>query len=154
MKSHRIAVATAMLLAGNALTPSPALAGPYTDDLSKCLVANTTESDKTTLMTWIFAAISLNPTVAPMAHITPAKRKQINADMGKLFMSLMTETCRSQSQAAYKYEGNSALETSFSVLGQVAGRELFSSPEVAKGMGELDAQIDKKKLQEVFGSDK
>ena len=32
---------------------------------------------------------------------------------------------------ALQYEGASTLETSFMILGQVAGQELFSSPEVA-----------------------
>lgn len=151
MKSIISSTVCAALLAGATLLPRPALAGPYTDDLSKCLVANTTADDKTTLVTWIFSAISLNPGVAKMANITPKQRHQINVSMAKLFETLMTERCRTESQQAYKYEGDAAISAGFEVLGQVAGRELFSSPDVSKGMAELDTLVDKKKMEAVFG---
>jgi len=154
VKSISASFVTVTLLATAALLPRPALAGPYTDDLSKCLVSQTTEQDKATLMTWIFSAISLNPNISKLANITPAQRHQINADMARLFETLMTERCRAESMQAYKYEGSTAIESGFTVLGQVAGRELFNSPDVTKGMSELDSLIDKKKMQSVFGGEK
>lgn len=149
MKKHHVLVAAAALAVAVPFAPS-ALAGPYTDDLSKCLVAKTTSDDKNRLMAWVFAAIALNPSVAPMASVTPAQRTAINADMARLFEALMTDTCRGEAQAAVKYEGKSAIEASFTVLGQVAGRELFASPAVAQGLAELDSLIDKKKMEDLF----
>jgi hypothetical protein len=154
MKTVSVSILSVALLAGATLMPRPALAGPYTDDLSKCLVAQTTSDDKATLMTWIFSAISLNPGISKMANITPAQRHKINAEMARLFETLMTERCRAESQQAYKFEGESSIEAGFSVLGQVAGRELFNSPEVTGGMSELDTLIDKKKMESVFGKKK
>ena len=133
-----------------AFVAAPAKAGPYTDELSKCLVSNSSDADRNVLMTWMFAAIALNPEVATMSRITPEQRKKINQDMAQLFERLATESCRAPMHDAVKYEGTSAIEASFSVLGQVAGRSLFSSPEVAKGMEEMNSMIDESKLQAVF----
>jgi len=47
---------------------------------------------------------------------------------------------------AMKYEGAQTIEMSFSVLGQVAMRELMSHPEVSKGFGELEGFISTDKI--------
>jgi hypothetical protein len=41
------------LMALALLSTTPALAGIYTDDLSRCLVEKTTTEDKTTLVQWM-----------------------------------------------------------------------------------------------------
>jgi hypothetical protein len=145
---------SATLLIAAAAMSGPAIAGPFTDELSKCLVSKTTAEDKTTLMTWVFAAIALNPNVSQFAAISPQQRDQIDANMARMFENLMTQTCKTEAQAAVQYEGNSAIEAGFNVLGQVAGRELFANPEVAKGMAGLQSHIDSKKLESVFGTAK
>ena len=40
----------------------------------------------------------------------------------------------------------------FNMLGQVAGRELFSNPEVAKGMADLEQYMDQDKLKAVMSA--
>ena len=47
------AVAVTLLLAS--LATEPALAGPYSDDLTKCLVRSTTNADRNALVKWMFA---------------------------------------------------------------------------------------------------
>jgi hypothetical protein len=127
--------------------PSPsAFAGVYTDDLSKCLVSKTTPGQKSILVNWMFSAMSLNPSVAKFVSIPDAKRKEFNVDMAKLFESLMTVTCKPEMQLAVRYEGRAAIGAGFNVLGQVAGRELFSNPEVAKSMSELGKYLDNDKI--------
>jgi hypothetical protein len=37
---------------------SMAAAGPYSDDLAKCLVKSTTKEDRVSLIRWLFAAAS------------------------------------------------------------------------------------------------
>jgi hypothetical protein len=137
-----------------AATSQSAFAGVYTDDLSKCLVSKTTPDQKAVLVNWMFSAMSLNPSVAKFVSIPDTKRKEFNVNMANLFESLMTVTCKQEMRLAVKYEGNGAVEAGFNVLGQVAGRELFSNPEVAKGMSELDKYIDKGKLKAAMSSDK
>ena len=61
--------------------------------------------------------------------------------------TLLAERCKEQTKKAVKYEGPAAIQLGFQVLGQVAGSDLFSSPEVAKGMAGLEKYIDKQKLE-------
>lgn len=126
-----------------------AQAGVYTDDLSKCLVDSTTTDDRTALVKWMFAAASAHPAISSFSTVTQADRDTANQAMGVLFMKLMTESCRAQAQRALKYEGPATIQLSFQVLGQVAGAELFSNPEVAKGMAGIDQHIDHKKLEDL-----
>jgi hypothetical protein len=136
-------VLAVMLFVG--VAPSPA--GPYTDELSKCLVASTTAADRVDLVKWMFAAASSHPAVRPMSTVTPAQLDAANRKMGALVMRLLTETCVQQTRDALKYEGAATLQTSFQVLGQVAGRELFTSPEVKEALSGLDQYVDGEKVQ-------
>jgi hypothetical protein len=135
-----------------ALSWGPAVnAGPYSDDLSKCLVAKTTEADRVAFVQWMFSAAALHPAVRPIASITPEQLDAANKRTADLFMKLLTESCRTESGAVIKYEGLAAFQSSFQVLGQIAGNELFASPEVAAGMSGLEKYFDKEKLQSLVG---
>ena len=149
-KRHVITFFAPALFVLAAVAPRPASAGVYTDDLSKCLVSRTTPDQKAILVNWMFSAMSLNPAVARFAAIPDAQRKAFNVDMARLFESLVTVTCKSEMQLAIRYEGNAAIGAAFNVLGQVAGRELFSNPEVAKGMSELEKYVDEDKIKAVL----
>jgi hypothetical protein len=135
------AIAFALLL------PPSAQAGVYTDDLTKCLVSSTTDTERNTLVKWIFAVMSSHPEVKSIAAVSDAKIDVLNKDAAALFMKLLTESCRAKTEQALKYEGSSAIGASFQVLGQVAGRELFASPAVAKNMAGMQKYIDEKKIQ-------
>ena len=129
------------------LSGSVALAGVYADDLSKCLVSSTASKDKTGLVRWIFATAALHPDVASIASVSSNQREEMTRTVGALFERLLTVSCRAQYRDATKYEGDQALNVSFQVLGQVAMRDLMGHAAVAKGMGELDAFVDKEKLK-------
>lgn len=120
-----------------------AYAGVYTDDLSKCLVKNSTNDDKVTLVQWMFSAISLHPAVRPFSSFTPAQRDHLNEQTADLFSRLLTVDCRKQAIDALKYEGSAALGSSFQVLGQVAARSLMTDPDVAKAMGGVGSYFEK-----------
>lgn len=124
-----------------------AQAGIYTDQLSQCLVESTTVEDRNKLVTWMFVAISSHPAVQHIATVKDEDRERANASMGQLMMQLMTESCGEHTKKAIKYEGNAAVEAAFSVLGQVAGREIFASPQVAASLSGLEKHVDAKKLE-------
>ncbi len=130
---------------------APAIAGVYTDDLSRCLVESSTSEDKLTLVKWMFTGMALHPTVKPMAPITEEQRDGANKNAAKLFVRLLTETCVAQTKNAVKYEGQLAIQSSFQVFGQVAGKELLTNPDVAAGMSGLEKHFDSDKLNEVLG---
>jgi hypothetical protein len=104
-----------------------AFAGPYSDALARKLVASTTSEEKAACVRWMFVAMAAHPDLKGMSSVTPEQKE------------------------AVKYEGNSAIESAFQVFGQIAARELFSNPDVSKGLGELQGYMDTKALQKALG---
>ncbi|MGE0583384.1 MAG: hypothetical protein AB7P31_14775 [Steroidobacteraceae bacterium] len=130
----------------------PALAGPYIDDLGKCIIEQTTVEDRAAVVRWMFAAATLHPAVKALASIPAERLDAENKATAGLFMRLLTESCRDQTQKAIQYEGPMAIAAGFQVLGQVAGRELFSSPEVSAGLAGMEKYMDNEKLKAVTGN--
>ena len=142
------------LLAVLALIASrPALAGIYTDDLARCLVENTSSADRATLVRWIFVALAHHPAVSSLTTLNPADVDDSNRDAGALFMRLVTESCAQPTRDAVRYEGPASIEQSFNTLGQVAGRDLMSHPDVGKVLAGLEAHLDKQKLEALANPD-
>ena len=148
-RNHANRIGQAALLA-LVLHAGVAQAGPYSDDLAKCLVESTTAADKNALVKWMFATAALHPAVKSMASVTDAERAQSTRSTAELFVKLLTESCRAQAQQAVKYEGATALQTGFQILGQVAARELFADPNVAQGLAELEQYIDSRKIEQAL----
>lgn len=141
----------AAALATGAVNGLAAVAGPYTDDLSKCIVEATTASDRASFVRWMFAAATQHPAVKSLATVSPEQLEAENKLTAGLFMRLLTESCRDQTAKAVKYEGPTAIASGFQILGQVAGQELFSSPEVTAALSGMEKYFDKEKLQAVGG---
>jgi len=133
------------------LASAPASAGVYSDDLGKCLVNASSAEEKQQLVQWMFFSIALNPTIQPYANITPAQRDGANKAVAKLFEKLLGESCSKETQQAIRYEGNTAFAESFRLLGQVAGQEMFASPDVAAGSAEFTKHLDVEALQKKLG---
>jgi hypothetical protein len=129
-------------------------AGPYSDDLGKCLVQSTTTSDKGTLVKWVFAMASLHPEVKGTSSLTSEQRTELTRSAAALFTDLIVKRCKDKALEAVKYEGPGTLQTSFSVLGQAAMMELFSNPDVATGLAELGKYFDKAQFEAAFGQPK
>lgn len=128
----------------------PVKAGSYGDDLSKCLVASTTDADRQLLVKWIFSAIALNRDVAQFVDMPDEVRAKINADAAGIFMRLLTDSCRSQTHDAFKYEGQAAIGPAFQLLGQVASQGMFNDPAVDAGMSDLMKHFDEARLNAVL----
>lgn len=128
----------------------PAMAGPYSDSLAKCLVKSTTAEDKSVLVQWIFAIAALHPDVRRLSSTSNVERDELNKRIASLFETLLTDSCLLESREALKYEGPSTMETSFGVLGNVASRELFSNSSVATGMSEMAKHFNHEKLQKAL----
>lgn len=133
------------------LSISSANAGVYGDEMAKCLVESTTPEDRTDLVRWMFVAISLHPAVETLSSISDEQMNTANKGAADLFMRLLTESCRDETEKALQYEGQAVLETSFGVLGQVAGAEIFAAPEVGEVLAGLEGYMDAEKLSELKG---
>src|SRR5258705_7034326 len=73
MKKNAVALMCAVC-AVVALWSTEAVAGPYSDEMAKCLVRSTTSTEKNGLIKWIFAAAALHPEVKGISSITEAQR--------------------------------------------------------------------------------
>ena len=121
------------------LTLSPAtFAGEYSDALSDCLLSSTTEEGKLSLVKWMFTAMALHPAVAEIADVSMSAREQANREMAELLIDLLGTRCFNETRLALSNEGALALQSIFTVLGQVAATNLFTVPNVAAGLASLE----------------
>ena len=77
MKCSRTFVRS-LLVTLSIMTSMHAVAGPYGDDMAKCLVKAASPDDQTVFIKWLFAAIALHPDVASMASISPQQRDEFS----------------------------------------------------------------------------
>jgi hypothetical protein len=136
-----------VLVSLSLLVGAHAVAGPYGDDMAKCLVKAASPEDQTVFIRWLFAAIALHPDVASMATITPQQREEFSKRAGALFQRLLTESCRAETQQAIHNEGSATIQYAFQVFGQAAAGHLFANPTVAAGMKDLAKYIDQDKIK-------
>ena len=139
------------IVAALLLFSSAASAGPYSDDLSRCLVDSSTTADKIGLVKWVFTAISLHPAVKSIGSVTRGGLEAGSREAAGTSTRMMTQTCREQTANALRYGGEAAISESFGVFGSVAARELFSNPEVAAGIGGLKKYLDADELKKALG---
>jgi len=137
-------VALALALA----TQSPgAVAGSQGDQLSRCTIDSTSQQDRLRLMVWVFSAITRHPGLQGLSRVDEAGLDRANADMAGLATRLLTDDCRDQAREAIRAEGMDAIKNSFKLLGELAAREMFNSPEVAGAMQGFERHLDKPRFQ-------
>jgi hypothetical protein len=146
LRRPRLNIKAAVIL-GLLMLSANAFSGEYTDALSECLLASTTEENKLTLVKWMFTAMALHPAVAEIADMSPSAREQANREMAELIVELLSRRCYKETRLAIQNEGSLALQSSFAVLGQVAATNLFSDPNVAAGLASLETYINAEDLE-------
>lgn len=147
MRYSTITGALAACLIG--VVPCLATAGPFADDMAKCLVKATSEADRADLMRWMFSSMSLHPDLASMSKVSAQTRDEVNAKAAKLYSRLLFESCKAETQEAVRNEGPQTIQYAFQILGQVAARGLFTEPHVTDAMQALEKGIDQDKLKEL-----
>ena len=110
---HRKIGAALILVAALAGLSGNAAAGPYSDDLAKCLVSSTSTEDKSTLVKWVFSIASLHPALGSVSAVTASQRTQTDKAVAALFEALLTDRCKKQTQQAVRYEGEKTIGTAF-----------------------------------------
>ena len=109
-----------------------AIAGPFWDDLTKCMVIKTTGPDNALLIQMDFVAMSSHPDVDWMTNISPEKKDEINDKTLNLLLDFPTVRCAQEYKQAFQYEGMDAFSNSFGVFGEVAMHGLMSYPVVVQ----------------------
>lgn len=143
----KLRLLTALVLLG--LTSS-VHAGPFNDKLAICLVENTSQADKTTLMRWIFGAMSRHPKVSDLSQVNQAQADKMNKAVADLFVALLAERCATETADAVKYEGAAVISSSFEVLGKVAMQGLMTDASVSEYISGLEKNIEPGKLDAVL----
>ena len=128
----------------------PANAGPYSDQLSRCIVESTSSEEKIAFVRWMFSVFSFHPAVKDLASIKEKQHVEADKKTAKLFMNLLTVSCRERAVKAIKYEGQEALNTAFRLLGEVAVRELYANPEVVAGVEGFTKYLDEEQLKPII----
>lgn len=147
---HRIAALLISLL----LLSCVAHAGPFTDEMSKCLVRSTSEADKTLLVKWIYAAMSAHPDVKALSNVSLEQGIQLNKQTSVLVVRLLTQNCKTETEQALKFEGEKTFAASFEVLGAVAMQGIMANADVSAYFAGFEQQLDAKALQDAFGPGK
>ena len=146
MNSFR-AVVGVLLIALAFSVPRASVAGPYADDMAKCLVKSASPQDRTLLVKWIFSVLSLHPDLAAMSSVTGQQRDELDKGSAALYQRLLLDACKTEVQQAIQNEGQQTIEYAFSILGQVATRGMFSDANVLAGMKNFTKYFDQEKLK-------
>lgn len=131
------------------LTPITASAGIYADDATRCIVKSTSESDRVTLVKWIFAGMSLHPAIREFASISAEQRADLDKQISVIVTNLLTQSCRKEAVEALRYEGTGFMEASFRALGEVAMGGLMTDKDVSAGMEAWIRNLDAKKITDL-----
>ena len=121
-------------------------AGPFADEMAKCLVTSTNNRDKNTLLRWMFKIYSDHPEVSYMVDISDREKKVIDKKMADLFTRLLSEDCFDESKNAAKYEGNIVFNNAFRIFGQTAAKGFMGDPNVKRSIKKVYGLMNYEKL--------
>lgn len=137
----------ALMVAAMIATSSGVQANPQADALGNCVAESTTGRDRKDLARWLFVAMSAHPEMKSISSVSGTAVEDASRVAGGLFTRLLAETCAAQVKAAIKVNGPSAIQSAFTVLGELAMQELMTDKDVAATMGVLERHLDKQKLE-------
>lgn len=146
MRRVRILAAAGLLMAA-LLEAGPAGAGPYSDDLAKCMIRTSTPADRAEFIRFLFSAMAQHPDVSSMANISPRQMEATLKGTGELVQRLLLKSCRSESQKAIRYEGMQSIFNGFQSYGQAMAADLLGNPIVAGKMNDFHKYLDADKFK-------
>lgn len=135
-----------LVLASALAFASIAHASPQVEALGNCIAENTTGKDRKDLARWLFVAMSAHPEMKSISNVTAQETEEVSRVAGALFTKLLADSCPSQVRAAIQAGGPVAIQSAFTVLGQLAMQELMTNKDVAGTMGVLERHIDRQKI--------
>ena len=145
MRRKIIYVFTALTFLLN-ISNQPTFAGPFGDEMAKCLVTSTTKRDRTKLIKWIFRVYGDHPEVTYMIDLSDREKNVIDKDIAIIFTRLLSEDCIDETKKALDYEGENVMFNAFRILGQTAAQGFNNNPDVMKSINKFVELIDYEKL--------
>ena len=129
------------------LSEKRSIAGPFGDEMAKCLVESTNSKDNISLVRWIVRVYGEHPDSNDFINLSIKDKEIIDKEIAALFNRLLLEDCKKETKMALNYEGDQVLFTAFQIMGQVAGRELNKEKNVAEAINKFLNYIDTEKLE-------
>ena len=148
MKKNFLYVLTTFTFLINILNISnkPIFAGPFGDEMAKCLVTSTSNRDRTKLLKWMFRVYGEHPEVSYMVDLSDKEKKAIDKDIAYIFTRLLSEDCIDETKKALDYEGDNVMFTAFQTLGQVAANGFNVHPSVERSINKFVELVQYEKL--------
>ena len=128
------------------ISNKPIFAGPFGDEMAKCLVTSTSNRDRTKLVKWMFRVYGEHPEVSYMVDLSDREKKVIDKDIADVFTRLLSEDCLDETKKALDYEGDNVMFTAFQALGQVAAQGFNVNPIVERNINKFTEFIEYEKL--------
>ena len=124
------------------MSSKPIFAGPFGDEMARCLVTSTNNRDKNKLVKWMFRVYGEHPEVSYMVDLSDREKKVIDKDVAQIFTRLLSEDCIDETKKALDYEGDNVMFTAFSVLGRAAAKGFNDNPSVKRSINKFTELID------------
>ena len=128
------------------ISNKPIFAGPFGDEMAKCLVTSTSNRDRTKLVKWLLRVYGEHPEVSYMVDLSDREKKVIDKDIADVFTRLLSEDCADETKKALAYEGENVMFTAFRTLGQVAAQGFNVNPSVERSINKFTELIEYEKL--------
>ena len=122
-------------------------AGPFGDEMSKCLVLATSSKDNSLLGRWLVRVYGEHGDSKDLTNLSDYKKEKIDKDVARLFTRLLSEDCKVETKKALKFEGDAVMFNAFRTLGEVAGKELLEDNNVSKAINKFTEYVDYGKLK-------
>ena len=132
------------------ISNKPIFAGPFGDEMAKCLVTSTSNIDRTKLLKWMFRVYGEHPEVSYMVDLSDREKKVIDKDIADVFTRLLSEDCVDETKKALDYEGDNVMFTAFQTLGQVAAQGFNVNPIVERSINKFNEFIEYEKLDYLY----
>lgn len=148
--SFKSAVQCALLVTGLSLGVQAVQAGQSVDQLSQCLETSMSEQDRSTVVQWMFVALSAHPDLQNFSKVTPEQKTNLDQKLAGVLQTTLAEKCAAQTKAVIQSEGLQAVADSFQGLGQTTGKAILNDPAVNQQLRGTLRYIDLNKLAATF----
>ena len=108
-------------------------AGIYEDRFTSCMMDNTSDRDKVTLVRWLFVVLSEHPSLKRDFPTTESDKIASDRAIADYMSYLISQNCLEETKDVLKYEGQDAFINAFEYLGEVSMMLLIQNEDVLKG---------------------
>lgn len=105
-------------------------AGPYGDDLTKCLLSNATDDDKENILKWQFVLASKYPANSRFYSPPELADEMTSLVTAGIFYRLTEVDCKKEKDIVEKLEGKPSVANSLAMLTNSSWGRLFKSQAV------------------------